>query len=45
MDLSSLPRALLEGLQAEIEAELFARDYESLPDETLMGITINRITC
>lgn len=29
MDLSSLPRALLEGLQMEIEAELFARDGES----------------
>ena len=29
MDLSSLPRALLEGLQMEIEAELFARDEES----------------
>ena len=28
MDLSSLPRALLEGLQMEIDAELYSRDYE-----------------
>ena len=35
MDFSSFPRALLEGLQAEIEAELYSRDYESLPDRVL----------
>ena len=38
MDFSSFPRALLEGLQAEIEAELYSRDYESLPEEVLFGI-------
>jgi hypothetical protein len=35
MNLSSFPRALLEELQAEIEAELYSRDYESLPDRVL----------
>jgi hypothetical protein len=38
MDFSSFPRALLEGLQAEIEAELYSRDYESLSEEVLFGI-------
>ena len=38
MDLSSLPRALLEGLQAEIEAELYARDEEKLSDQVLIEI-------
>ena len=38
MDLSSFPRALLEGLQAEIEAELFARDEEKLSEQVLIEI-------
>jgi len=38
MDFSSFPRALLEGLQAEIEAELFARDEEKLSDQALIEI-------
>jgi len=38
MDLSSLPRALLEGLLMEIEAELFARDEEKLSDQALIEI-------
>ena len=38
MDLSSLPRALLEGLQMEIEAELFASDEEKLSDQALIEI-------
>jgi hypothetical protein len=38
MDFSSFPRALLEELQAEIEAELYSRDYESLSEEVLFGI-------
>ena len=38
MDLPSLPRALLEGLQMEIEAELFARDEERLSDQILIEI-------
>ena len=38
MDLSSLPRALLEELQAEIEAELYSRDYEHISEEVLLGI-------
>jgi len=38
MDLSSLPRALLEGLQAEIEAELYSRDYEHVSEEVLLEI-------
>lgn len=38
MDFSSFPRALLEELQAEIEAELYSRDYESMSEEVLFGI-------
>lgn len=38
MNLSLFPRALLEELQAEIEAELYSRDYESLSEEVLFGI-------
>ncbi|MFA5408985.1 MAG: hypothetical protein WC343_09490 [Bacilli bacterium] len=38
MDFSSFPRALLEGLQAEIEAELYSRDYEHISDEVLLEI-------
>jgi len=38
MDLSSLPRALLEGLQMEIEAELYSRDYEHVSEEVLLEI-------
>ncbi|OPZ97767.1 MAG: hypothetical protein BWY71_01501 [Planctomycetes bacterium ADurb.Bin412] len=38
MDLSSLPRALLVGLQAEIEAELYSRDYEHVSEEVLLEI-------
>ena len=38
MDLSSLPRALLEGLQMEIEAELYSRDYEHISEEVLVEI-------
>ena len=38
MDFSSFPRALLEGLQAEIEAELFARDEEKLSEQVLIEI-------
>ena len=38
MDLSSLPRALLEGLQMEIEAELYARDEEKLSEQVLIEI-------
>ena len=38
MDFSSFPRALLEGLQMEIEAELFARDEEKLSEQVLIEI-------
>ena len=38
MDLSSLPRALLEGLLMEIEAELYSRDYEHISEEVLVEI-------
>ena len=38
MDLSPFPRALLEEPQAEIEAELFARDEEKLSDQVLIEI-------
>ena len=38
MNLSTFPRALLEELQAEIEAELFARDEEKLSDQVLIEI-------
>jgi hypothetical protein len=38
MDFSSFPRALLEGLQMELEAELFARDEEKLSEQVLIEI-------
>jgi uncharacterized protein (DUF433 family) len=38
MNLSTFPRALLEELQAEIEAELYSRDYEHISKEVLLEI-------